>query len=418
MAFTITAPTLRFFAAAMALGLAITLLPAESTSAAGRRVKGSFFGMTAHTPETWPSQKVGALRLWDSGVTWRQIELQRGVFDFSRLDAQITAARRHGARPLVVLGQTPRFHAKAPNATGYYGPGASSMPLLTPWRKYVAKVVRRYKGRGVDYQVWNEANISGFWSGTPAQMATLTKVTYKVVKNNDARAKVVGPALATRLVSQRRWLRDYYGQRTGGAPVARWINVVSLNLYPLPKGRPEHSMTLLAASRIMLGALGVRKPIWNTEINYGLQTGGGGTAVQISERRQAAYVARTFVLNAAKNIAKVFWYSWEQQRLANTRLTYANGTISPAGVAFGTVQTWLRGARINGCSRDSRGTYTCTVTYADGVRRIYWNPSSRVTIRTAPGTTHWVNLAGELTKIGSGKGLAVNYAPKMVRSRR
>jgi hypothetical protein len=220
------------------LGLAITLLPAESTSAAGRRVKGSFFGMTVQSPETGRAKR-SALCGCGTPESLAADRAARGVFDFSRLDAQIAAARRHGVRPLVVLGQTPGFHAQAPNAAGYYGPGASSMPGLTPWRTYVAKVVRRYKGRGVDYQVWNEANVSGFWSGTPAQMATLTKVTYQVVKNNDARAKVVGPALATRLVSQRRWLRDYYGQRTGGAPVARWINVVSLNLYPLPKGGPS-----------------------------------------------------------------------------------------------------------------------------------------------------------------------------------
>ena len=410
--------TPRLLAVAVAGVLSVTLLPAEPAAAAPRRVTPGFFGMTAHSPESWPSQRVGSLRLWDSGVTWRQIETSRGVFDFSRLDGQIAAAKRNGARPLLVLGQTPRFHAQRPNVASLYGAGAASMPRLTAWRNYVGKVVRRYKGRGVDYQVWNEANVSGFWSGTPAQMAKLTEVTFKVVNNNDARAKVIGPALATRLTGQRKWLRDYFGQSTGGARVGRWMDVVSLNLYPLPRDKPETSMTLLAASRTMLGALGVRKPIWHTEINYGLQTGGGGTAARISERRQAAYVARTYILNAANNVAKVFWYSWEQQRLANTRLIYASGSESPAGTAYGTVGAWLRGARILGCSRDGRGTYTCTVNYADGVRRIYWNPTRTVSIRTAPGTTQWVNLQGAATRIGSGKALSVDFAPKMVRSRR
>ena len=33
------------------------------------------------------------------------------------------------------------------------------MPSLAAWNNYVGKVVQRYKGRGVDYQVWNEANV-------------------------------------------------------------------------------------------------------------------------------------------------------------------------------------------------------------------------------------------------------------------
>jgi hypothetical protein len=374
--------------------------------------------MTSHNPESWPEAPVGAIRLWDSGVTWRQIEVQKGVFDFSRLDAQVAAARREGARVLVVLGQTPRFHAVRPGASSLYGPGASSMPRMTAWKNYVAKVVRRYKGRGVDYQVWNEANVSGFWSGSAAQMAKLTKVTYKVVNRNDGKAKVVGPALATRLTGQRKWLRTYFAQRTGNRRVAGWMDVVSLHLYPLAQGGPETSMSLLSASRTMLRDLGVRKPIWNTEINYGLQTGGGGTARKISGRKQAANVARTYVLNAANGIKKVFWYSWEQQSLANTRLTYATGSLSPAGKAYRTVQAWLGRSRMTGCSRDSRGTYTCTVKYSDGVRRIYWNPSRKVYVRTPRSTTNWVNLNGTSTRIRSNKPLRVDFAPKMVRSRR
>lgn len=403
---------------ALALGLAISVLPAQPSTAAVQKVTPKFFGMTDVNPETWPQAKVGAMRLWDSGVAWKQIETRPGVFDFTRLDAQVNAARANGARPLLVLGMTPKFHATRPGQTGYYGAGSVSMPALKPWRRYVAKVVRRYAGR-MDYQVWNEANVSGFWQGTAAQMATLTKVTSKVVARNDARAKVVGPALATRLTGQRKWLRTFYAQRTGGSPVARWIDIVSLNLYPLPKDGPETSMTLLSASRTMLRAAGVRKPIWNTEINYGLQTGGGGVARDISRAKEASFVARTYILNAAGNVKRVFWYSWQLQNLANTQLTFSDGaTLTRAGVAYKVVQEWLSPGRMQGCRRDSRGTYTCTVTYADGVKRIYWNPSRRATIRAVGSATRKVGLRGFSEKLKGGERLRVNHSPIMVRSGR
>ena len=72
--------------------------PRSPPSAATARVKAGFFGMTDYDPTTWPRQPVGAVRLWDSGVTWREIETAPGVFDFSRLDAQVATARRQGRR--------------------------------------------------------------------------------------------------------------------------------------------------------------------------------------------------------------------------------------------------------------------------------------------------------------------------------
>ena len=408
----------RVVAPAIALGVAVSLTPASPAGAATARVQGTFFGMTDNDPATWPDAPVGAIRIWDAGSSWREIERTPGRYDFTRLDAQVDTARRNGADVLITLGQTPRFHALRPNASSYYGPGASSMPSLTSWRNYVATVVRRYQGRGVDYQIWNEANVAGFWSGSPRQMATLTKIAAKAIHNNDARAQVVSPALATRLTGQRRWLRTFYAQRSGGYPVAHWVDVVSLHLYPLSQERPEHSMTLLAASRTMLRALHVTKPIWNTEINYGLPTGGGGTARTISAQRQAAYVARTYVLNAAANVKRVFWYSWDLQRLANTRLTFANGSLTPAGRTLPTLRAWLDGARPTACTKDSKGTYTCKVMYSDGVRRIVWNPTRTVYITTPPTTTRWEDLAGVSTRIRSHKQLRIDFVPKMVRSAR
>lgn len=405
----------RLLAVGTAVGLGLTFLPAQPVAAAAR-VPAPFFGMHDLNPATWPNTQVGAIRLWDSGVTWREIETQPGVFDFSRLDSQIDTARANGAHVLVVLGQTPRFHSTRPGRLGSYGLGAADMPKRWAWKRYVAKVVQRYKGRGVDYQVWNEANVSGYWRGTATQMAKLTKWTSQVVNNNDAAAKVVAPALATRLTSQRQWLRTYYAQRVGGKKVSAYVNVVSLNLYPLPKDPPEKSMTLLSASRTMLRAAGVRKPIWNTEINYGLL--GGGTASNISRAKEAAYVGRTFVLNAANKVKRVYWYAWDLQKLANTQLTFDGESKTRAGVAYEVVRGWLLGTRARGCDRDRRGTYTCTFTYGSGVKRIYWNPSRKVTVRAVGSATRWVGLQGASHPITGGEALGVGKAPIMVRSGR
>jgi hypothetical protein len=82
------------------------------------------------------------------------------------------------------------------------------------------------------------------------------------------------------------------------------------------------------------------------------------------------------------------------------------------------VRSWLLGSKISSCSKDGRGTYHCIAKYSDGVRHIYWNPTRSVSIRTPATTTNWVSQSGVSTRIGSNKSLSVDYAPKMVRSRR
>jgi hypothetical protein len=413
-----TAMSRRLLAVAAAVGLGLTLLPAAPASAtASQRVAGTFFGMHDGDPTTWPSATIGEIRLWDSGVNWRQIETSNGVFNFTHLDAEVAAARAHGARVLLVLGQTPRFHSTKPGKRGSYGLGAASMPTQTAWTNYVFKVVNRYKGRGVDYQVWNEANVAGYWNGTAAQMAKLTQITSRIVNNNDSRAKVVSPAMATRLTSQRAFLRTFYAQHVGGKKVSAYVDAVALNLYPLANGSPEESMTLLAASRTMLRAAGVNKPIWNTEINYGLL--GGGSARNIARAKEQAYVARTLVLNAENNVKRMFWYAWDLQSLANTQLTLTNGTsLAPAGKAYEVVRGWLLGTRTKGCARDGKGTYTCTLAFSGGVKRIYWNPSRKVTVRAVKSARASVGVYGVQKPLSGGEQIGVGQAPVLIRSAR
>ncbi len=291
-----------------------------------------FFGVHDADPAgaSWPKAPVGSLRVWDSGVAWNQVETAPGVYDWTRLDAIVKTAREHDAAPLIVLGQTPAFHSTKPKKVGSYGPGASSMPDLAAWTAYVQAVVERYNAPDVTFQVWNEANVEGYWSGTPKQMAQLTAAAREVVDAASPAPTLVAPALAVRTIGQRAWLRDFYAERVGGVPVADLTDVLSLQLYPEAGAGPERGLELLAAARESLRLQGVPddKPIWNTEINYGLQ--GGEPAAPAPPEQQQANVATTYLLNAAGGIARVYWYSWDLHTIADTDMVAAdNDTLTP-----------------------------------------------------------------------------------------
>jgi hypothetical protein len=188
------------------VALAASLLvsgPARAASSA-QVVQPSYFGvhqswLGAPEPRGWPLAEVGAVRLWDNGVTWRDLETAPGRYSWQRLDRLVAQAQAHGASVLLVLGQTPAFHAARPDAVGFFGPGATSMPLRDPWLRYVRKLARRNLrvwGGGVEFQVWNEGNNPQYWTGTSRQLARLARWTRTALDAVDPDARLVAPRWA------------------------------------------------------------------------------------------------------------------------------------------------------------------------------------------------------------------------------
>ncbi|MDD2819284.1 MAG: hypothetical protein PHN51_10900 [Candidatus Nanopelagicales bacterium] len=62
-------------------------------------------------------------------------------------------------------------------------------------------VVRRF-GPSIDaYQIWNEANLTTFWQGTPRQMVLLTLEAKRIIRRLDPTAEVVAASSTVRLKS-------------------------------------------------------------------------------------------------------------------------------------------------------------------------------------------------------------------------
>lgn len=437
-------PSLASAVAALAAAvLAVALVPASPAAAATVKVDRRLFGVHDSGLASLSGGAVGSIRLWDAGTTWREIETSPGVYDFTRLDTIVRAANARNVEVTLVLGMTPSFYASSPTA----------MPSdLGAWDRYVRAIVSRYSPanwggrRGIAaYQVWNEANVKNFWTGSPLQMAALTKATWNAVNAVDKDALVVGPAFAARIAEQTRGIGLFYYTRLSGVPVWRFMDAISLNLYPLDRygsklGLPETSMTLLAKAKEQMRLRGVpmvgrtAKPIWNTEVNYGMRTGtfGGTAAVPISADRQAAYVVRTYLLNAARGVKRVHWYTYNMSylpgggTLGNTLLTDpADGsTLTLAGKGLALVRGWLTGGTLVGpsasaapCQKDRVGTYTCVIRYSGGIKRVYWNPTRRVKVKTATSATFMVGVYGKRTAIKGGSTKLVDYRPVMVRSK-
>jgi hypothetical protein len=191
---------------------------------------------------------------------------------------------------------------------------------------------------------------------------------------------------------------------------------------------PEDAIRQLRTVKKLLRQDGVpgSKPIWNTEVNYGLQSGskGGTAAAPVSNARQVANVMRTYLLNAANGVKRVFWYRYDMNHLAsggnlaNTLLTAPGdpSSITPAGLAYVRIQQWMHGTLLGTkksapCPKDKHGTYTCVVKDSTGTRRIYWNPFGTGKVKLAANAHHLTNELGVKSKVRPGSTIKVDYRP-------
>jgi hypothetical protein len=346
-------------------------------------VTARLFGMHDGHSSVFSQAPVGAVRLWDVGVTWQTVEPSPGVYDFAALDARVNEATEFGAKVTYVLGMTPAF----------YGTGHASPPPLDKYDSYVRAVMARYKDKIDSYQVWNETNIANFWTGTQEQVAQLTEIVYRARNEIDSAALLVAPSGPVRKKYQRTAYREYLA-----AVDKSYIDAYAFSLYPLPDvdNGPEAFYDLINVARSMLAYYGEdSKPLWAAEINYavGSQTYTGGLTELLPTSEQVSNVMKTYILARAGHLERCFWYRWDMglwegtdgttRTIANTIMTKPGLTITPAGRAFGRVQSWLKGNRFR-FSIDSNGTYRVSINDGGKVKKIYWNNVRGVHIDVAP----------------------------------
>lgn len=207
---------------------------------------------------------------------WALIEPQRGVFDWSRADAIVAAAKSHNVRLQAVLVFTPSWAAG----------GATMAPSPQDFSGFVAAIVGRYHTSIHEWEMWNEPDHPHYWnSGEPAYVQDIVIPGYQAAKSADSTAKVIlaGPSV---------WSGGWFGgvfSNGGGSS----FDIVAYHDYG---GSPQQTAYSVQAAEV---ANGGRWPIWLGE--YGVQEGSA------SDTQQQALM--TAVLTSSAPIAMAQWYN-------------------------------------------------------------------------------------------------------------
>jgi len=234
---------------------------------------------------------------------WSQIETSAGVFDWTLLDNFVTYHRAAGRDILHTLFATPNFYSARPAEASSYGLGNAAEPSdLAKWDTFCAACATRY---GTDigyYEVWNEPNLTGFWTGTKAKLSEMTRRANQAIKAIVPTAKIVS-APVTGLYSGTgiTYLSDMLSTSDGAAGVmSDWIDIIGVHLYP--DGTPNDFTLfkipdMIASVRSTMTTKGVSSlPLWNTELTCLSPTFSG-----MSAEKRARFIRRCLVLSLLNN---------------------------------------------------------------------------------------------------------------------
>ena len=218
---------------------------------------------------------------------WQRTEKQKGVYDFSWLDAIVDRLIADGMIPWmnIVYGNE-LYDEQAAQAYGAVGcPPLFSEEAFDAWIAYVRALVTHFRGRVRDYEIWNEPDGRGTWkSGAdPADYARLVIPTAAAIHESDPDARALLGALC------RANMIFFAELAEAGA-----FDVTDALTYHCYTPSDKVMRDSIVAMRALTDLYKPGMPVIQGESGTQSRSGGHGAlrAGTWSERRQAKYMAR------------------------------------------------------------------------------------------------------------------------------
>jgi len=265
------------------------------------------------------AQRIEVLnKLQAAGVKWVRIDLgwaslqESGPNSYSKwyvdlADSVVNAARARGIDVLATLWTSPSW-ANGGGAVRVPPTDAGDYARAAQW------AAAHFRGRVAAWEIWNEPNLSDFFSGTPAQYAALLRAAYPAVKAGDPNAQVVLGGPSSNDVA---WLRQVYA-----AGIKDSFDIMSTHPYQGMADAPPEladdgqkwNLTHVAAVHDLMVQQGDgAKSIWFTEFGWSSHDNPSGVENWnrgVSLQQQGDYLVRAHRYAATNYpyVRAMFWY--------------------------------------------------------------------------------------------------------------
>jgi hypothetical protein len=367
---------------------ATTLIPVKIPVPSSYFNLNILFGSAAPVP--WPQVPFHGWRAWHA--LWFDLEPQRRQWKFDHLDKLASDAQQHHSEMDLLLAYSPQWAAGSSDPKSDWKAGTTGPLLdLNDWRDYVRAVGTRYKGRIHTYEIWNEPDRVHAWLGDMDTMVQMVRDASSILKGIDPTITIVSPSPTTS--NGVAWMRDFLSKGGG-----KYVDVIGYHFY-VQKGNPEAMVPIIQKVRAVMEQNGVGdKPLWNTEAGW-------LDANFFSDDQQAAFVARSYIVNWAAGVSRYYWYAWDSHQGSQIELVkLGNVVLTPAGQAFVTIQEWMTGSVVKSCVVSEDYTWTCELQQNETARYLVWNTHGNLAFPIAQDwhVTQQARLDGTVRTINGG----------------
>lgn len=278
-----------------------------------------------------PPMKAQIIRLHDatyntvgpSGRTrWSKVNTADGVYDWTALDAVVDYWYSRGFDMIYTLSPTPTWASARPAEAASYELGSAAEPASnTYWTNWCQAVASRYNGKIRYWEVWNEVNLTGFYTGTKAKLAELARLAHTTIKSVNATNVILSPNVTSLATGGATYFDGYLTASDGAAGTGKdWFDIVACHLYCSASTRMGLDTDgLVAALKAVLTTRSVTKPIWNTECGL---LAPDANALPADKMK---HVKRSMLIAAALGVEHWSYYTFDHGTMGvHDRAQYAN----------------------------------------------------------------------------------------------
>lgn len=190
---------------------------------------------------------------------WDGIEVSKDTYDWGFWDDYVKiAVDEYGITLIPYICYTPMW-----NSTGDMYDYWNHTPTdYYEFGEFVGDIVNRYKDRIKSWELWNEPDITAFWSGNVEEYARLAKIGSRAVRETDPEAIVVLGGLAHQTDFTKALFRDY--------EISFYVDVVNIHNYfetwhPSPMERIEGHINEIYD---IVDRWGDGQAVWMAEVGY------------------------------------------------------------------------------------------------------------------------------------------------------
>ncbi|MCF7623644.1 MULTISPECIES: beta-galactosidase [Bacillaceae] len=256
---------------------------------------GVAFHFTGNPPDIM-MMKTAGINVARTDLFWSKIEKVQGKYDYTEYDELTDGLIKSGIKPYYILNYSNQLYEKNFSIVTKEGQEA--------FVNYVDDVTKRYKGHGIVWEIWNEPNLLKYWDTRPnyEDYSTLVIKVSKVIRKNDPSGIIVAPALAGLNDEALMWLDEILKKKV-------LDNIDAISVHPYRTTSPETVIQDYKTLRDLLKKYKKDFPIISGE--WGYSTGKEWYNLKLTEKQQAQYLVRMFLINEYQEIPISIWYDWK-----------------------------------------------------------------------------------------------------------